>query len=65
MIFFHYTITYSTFAKDVKDEYANKLTPFKLIAYNDKMPVTNNMKNLKSLECPCFRICNIDIQIIE
>ena len=33
--------------KNVKGEYANKLTTYKLIAYNDKMP-TNNMINSKS-----------------
>jgi hypothetical protein len=34
------------FAKNVKDESANKLTAPKLIAYNGKMPTTNNMIKL-------------------
>jgi hypothetical protein len=34
-------------AKNVKDEYANKLTASKLIAYNNKMPTNNNMIKLK------------------
>jgi len=50
-------------AKNVKDETASKLTTSKLIAYNGKMP-TNNMIKSKSPEYPCFRICNVDVQII-
>jgi len=46
-------------AKNVKGEYANKLTTLKLIAYNDKMP-TNNM-----IKYPSFWICNVDTQIID
>jgi hypothetical protein len=53
------------FAKNVMDESANKLTVSKLIAYNGKMPTTNNMIKLKPPEYPCFRICNIDVQIID
>jgi len=51
-------------AKNVKDGTANILTSSKLIAYNDKMP-TNNMIKSKSLEYPCFWICNVDVQIID
>ena len=53
------------FAKNVKDESVNKLTASKLIAYNDKMPTTNNMIKLNSPEYPCFRICNVEAQIID
>ena len=51
-------------AKNVNDESANKLTAHKLIAYNGKMP-TNNMIKSKSSEYSCFRICNVDAQIID
>jgi len=40
-------------AKNIKDEFGNKLTTPKLIAYIDKMP-TNNMVKSKSLEYPFF-----------
>jgi hypothetical protein len=50
--------------KNKNDESANKLTTFKVIAYNGKMP-TNNMIKLKSPQCPCFWICNVDVQIID
>jgi len=50
-------------AKNVKGESANKPTTSKLIAYNDKMS-TNNMIKYKSLEYPCFWICNVDAQIM-
>jgi len=50
--------------KNVKGESANKLTAPKLIAYNSKMP-TNNMIKSKSLEYPCFWICNVEAQIIN
>ena len=50
--------------KNVKGESANKLTKSKLITYNGKMP-TNNMINLKSPKYSCFRICNVDTQIID
>jgi len=50
--------------KNVKGESANKLTTPKLIAYNDKMP-TNNMINSKSPKYSCFRICNVNAQIID
>jgi len=51
-------------AKNVKDESANKLTTPKLIAYNAKMP-TNNMIKSKSPEYSCFRIYNVDVQMID
>jgi len=51
-------------AKNVKSESTNKLTAPKLTAYNDKMP-TNNMINFKSPKYTCFRICNVDAQIID
>jgi len=51
-------------AKNVKGEFANKLTAPKLIAYNSNMP-TNNMIKSKSPEYPCFWICNVDAQIID
>jgi hypothetical protein len=38
------------FAKNVKDESANKLAASELIAYNGKMHTTNNMIKLKSPE---------------
>jgi hypothetical protein len=53
------------FAKNVKDESANKPTASELIAYNGKMPTINNMIELRSPEYPCFRICNVDAQIID
>jgi len=52
-----------TIAKNVKDEFADKLTTSNLIAYNSKMLI-NNMIKSKSQEYSCFRICNVDIQII-
>jgi len=51
-------------AKNVNDESANKLTTPKLITFNDKMP-TNNMIISKSPKFLCFRICNVDAQIID
>ena len=51
-------------AKNVKGKTANKLTTFKLIAFNGKMP-TNNMIKSKSPEYPCSRICNVHAQIID
>ena len=53
------------FAKNIKDESANKLTTSELIEYNGKMPTTNNMIKLNSPECPSFWICNVDVQIID
>jgi len=52
-------------AKNVKGKFVNKLTTFKLITYNDKMPTDNNMIKSKSLEYPYFWICNVDAQIID
>jgi len=51
-------------AKNVKDEFVNKLTTPKLIAYSGKMP-TNNMIKYKPPKYPYFRICNVDTQIID
>jgi len=51
-------------AKNIKDESTNKIIAPKLIAYNGKMPTQNMMKS-KSPEYPCFRICNVDVQIID
>ncbi|AES63878.1 hypothetical protein MTR_2g014310 [Medicago truncatula] len=49
--------------KNVKGESANKLTTPKLIACNSKM-ATNNMIKPKLSKYSCFRICNVDVQII-
>jgi len=43
---------------------ATKLASSKLIAYNIKMS-TNNMTKSKWPEYTCFRICNVDAQIID
>jgi len=51
-------------AKNVKRESVNKVTTPKLIAYDGKMP-TNTMIKSKSPEYLCFRICNVDAQIID
>jgi len=51
-------------AKNVKGESANKLTSPKLIAYNDKMHTYNMIKS-KSAKYSCFRIYNVDAQIIN
>ena len=51
-------------AKNVNDEFANKLTAPKLIAYNGKMS-TKNMLKFKSPEYSCFQICNVCVQIID
>jgi hypothetical protein len=53
------------FAKNVRDESANKLIVSELIAYKSIMSTTNNMIKLKSSEYSCFRICNVDAQIID
>jgi hypothetical protein len=53
------------FAENVKDEFVNKLTTFRLIAVNGKMTTTKNIIKLKSLEYSCFRVCNVDAQIID
>jgi len=58
-----YSTSDTNIAKNVNSESANKLTAPKLIAYNGKMP-TNNMIKPKSPKYPCFRICNVDVQII-
>jgi hypothetical protein len=49
----------------LNDESVNKLTSSKLIVHNGKMPTTNNMIKLKSPVYPCFRIWNINAQIID
>ena len=51
-------------AKNVKDEFVNKLKALKLIAYNGKIP-TNNMITSKSLKYPCFWTCNVDAHVID
>jgi hypothetical protein len=51
-------------AKNEKGESANKLTTSKSIAYKGQM-LTNNMINSKSSKYPCFRIYNVDAQIID
>ena len=51
-------------AKNVNDEYANKFTIRKLITCNDKM-LTNSMIKSKSLKYSCFRICNVETQVID
>jgi hypothetical protein len=51
-------------SRNVMSGSANKLIASKLIAYNSKIP-TNNMIKSKSLEYPCFRIFNVDAQIID
>ena len=63
-ILIEYITSHTNIAKNLKGESLNKLTTPKLIAYNDKMP-TNNMIKFKSLKFPCFRICNVDAQIID
>ena len=50
--------------KNIKGEYANKLTTPKLIAYNNKMSI-NNIIKLKSPEYTCSPICNIDVQTCD
>jgi len=50
--------------KNVKSKFASKLTTFKLITYNGKIP-TNNMIKSKSQEYSWFRICNVDVHIID
>jgi len=52
-------ITSFNTAKNVKDEFANKLTTPKLIAYNNIMP-TKIYDKIKVTEYPCLRICNVD-----
>jgi len=51
-------------AKNVKGKSPNKLTTPKFIAYNGKMPI-NNMIKSKSPEYSCFRMYNVDAQIID
>jgi hypothetical protein len=48
--------------KNKKDKPANKIISSKI--YIGKMSI-NNMIKLKSLECPCFWICNVDARIIQ
>jgi len=59
-----YITSNTNIVKNVNDESANKLTPQKLIAYNNKMP-TNNMIKSKSPKLSCFRFYNVDAQIID
>jgi hypothetical protein len=71
MIFIHSNDIYIkynhifNFAKNVKDESVTKFTASELRAYKGEMPATNDMIKLKSLAYPCFRICNVDAQIID
>jgi len=59
-----YITSDTNIVKHVNGESANKLTAPKLIAYNNKM-CTNNMVKLESPKYSCFRICNVDAQIID